>query len=145
MSIESVLESYKKGTFTTLSVSRPAKVRATCTDEISKISRYTNVRFGISYDNISQTIHKREEGELPSENQGLPWGQWENFPFTITHKGIRYLRFYATKDNIKTIWLKNGEVVQKSEILDELLSSEKSTKPLDNILTLTIKEENIIK
>jgi hypothetical protein len=52
------------------------------------------VRSGIDYDNISSVQEARETGELPSENAGLPWGEWAEFPYHIQHKGNDYARFY---------------------------------------------------
>ena len=144
MDIQALIEKYKKGTFTNLMTSRPGKVRKGVTDNIEKVTMYKGVRFGISYDNIKQTQDKRESGEIPTENAGLPWGAWDNYPFTISHKDNQYLRFYANKDQIKTVWKRNGEVVKKDEVKDLLLASEFRTPAEDKTLTLTIKVDNIL-
>lgn len=49
---------------------------------------------GKKYDNQKSVQEKRESGELPPVNLGLPWGIWELFPYIISHKGKKYLRFY---------------------------------------------------
>ena len=142
--IDSIITGYRKGTFTNLVTKRQARVRKSCTSNIDKITKYTNIRFGINYDNISQTKQKRQMGDIPQHNEGLPWGEWENYPYTIKHNGKRYLRFYAQSNKIKTTWIRDGVVVRKCEIDDMLLASERHDSSPDNIITLTIKEDNIV-
>lgn len=56
------------------------------------------VKTGLNYDNIASVQAKRDAGELPSENAGLPWGQWFDFPRVIEHKGEYYLRLYPANE-----------------------------------------------
>jgi deoxyribodipyrimidine photolyase-like uncharacterized protein len=143
--IKEIIEGYKKGTYINLKTQRLAKTKKGFTGELVKETLYKNARLGIIYDNISQTVKKRSEGELPQENQGLPWGEWELFPYIITHKGQRYLRAYVDKELIETIWWFNGIIVKKHEIEEFLLSSEINNKPItDKYLTLVLKEDSII-
>ncbi len=61
------------------------------------------VKVGMDYDNKASVQAKRESGELPATNAGLPWGTWFEFPRIITHNGNFYLRFYpATTDASQT-------------------------------------------
>ena len=91
-----------------------------------------------------QTKRKRREGELPRENQGLPWGEWMEYPYLIRHKGKHYLRLYVDRSAIRTNWYLNGEKIPKNEILDVLLSSEKSNKEsTDRYLTLTVNIQSL--
>lgn len=106
---------------------RPAKVRKTCVDIIQKHVRMVG-RVGLDYDNQKAVIAKRESGDLPAKNAGLPWGNWEIFPYLIEHKGAFYLRLYngTSKTMVPMVeWLLNGTVVPYEVIENELLASEK--------------------
>jgi len=138
------LKNYKKGTFITIETKRDAKVKKSCDVKIEKISIYKNARLGISYDNISQTQEKRQIGEAPKTNAGLPWGEWKIDGYVITHKGNDYLRIYADRDLIETTWLVNGIETSKEEISKHLLSSEINSNIKDKYLTLTINQINIM-
>jgi len=143
--IDQILENYQKGTYITLNTLRQAKVKKKCPHKIVKSSRYKSARLGISYDEMKQTQKLRREEELPKENAGLAWGRWLEFPFIIENKGKRYLRCYVNVNNIETTWLKDGKIVDKKDIEEYLLSSEKR-KPKEgvDIVTLTVKEENLV-
>lgn len=149
MNIEQFLKfasTYRKGSFASIVTEREGKtLKSAAGMSITKRSEMV-VRFGVDYENLKQTGEKRETGELPSENQGLPWGQWALngalFPYVIEHKGNYYLRCYANRGQIKTTWFLNGEPVKKSEIAHYLQASEK--KPCeDAILTMSVKASNI--
>lgn len=59
-------------------------------------------RMGIEYDNLKAVEAKRESGELPAVNAGLPWGQWSEYPWLIEHKGNYYVRLYnGTSASVK--------------------------------------------
>lgn len=143
--IQEVLKKYKGGTFTTIVSQRKAKTYKKCTADILKETVYKGARLGIGYDNMKQTQRGRNEGRLPSENMGLPWGEWHQYPYLITHKGNWYLRIYADVDKIKTYWFQDNERVSKDEIWDVLLASEKKNRSFDDkFLTLTINIKSII-
>lgn len=98
-------------------------------------------RTGIDYDNIAQVQEKRASGEKPAENQGLAWGEWETFPYTIQHKGKRYYRFsFAPNTKRETQYLLNGVIVPKDDIKRFCLASEFSTS---NSEVFNIAEPNI--
>ena len=65
------------------------------------------VRAGIDFANLAS---EREREEI----QELPWGTWESFPFTIQHKGERYVRLYPSS-NLETRFFANGKEVSKEE------------------------------
>jgi hypothetical protein len=91
-------------------------------------------RMGIDYDNMASVQAKRESGELPAENKGLPWGTWDIFPFMIEHKGAYYLRLYAgTSDKVKpeVHFFRNGQEVSKESIKADCLASETEEKTGD--------------
>jgi len=42
---------------------------------------------------VKEGIASGERGEV----QPLSWGEWEHFPYTITHNGARYYRLYPVE------------------------------------------------
>ncbi len=59
------------------------------------------VRAGIDYANLAAVKDGIASGER-SEVGPLPWGEWVQFPFIISHKGNEYVRLYpASFDNLK--------------------------------------------
>jgi len=101
------------------------------------------IRGGIDYDNMRATREGREDGTLPQENAGLPWGEWAIFPFVITHKGNEYIRLYPASMDlpIKTQYFIDGKAADKEACQTLCLASEfsKGEKPL----CFTVKLENI--
>ena len=73
--------------------SKPLKTRKGVTDKVRKVTNLV-VRAGFAYDNMGVVKEGRENGSLPEENTGLPWGEWAEYPFHIQHKGTDYVRFY---------------------------------------------------
>jgi hypothetical protein len=112
---------------------------------VEKVSRIV-VRGGIDYDNIKSVQEKRESGELPSENAGLPWGQWAEFPFHIQHKEQDYLRLYPASGLEfipKVEYYLNGELSTKDAIESLVLKSELPKPNDERPDCMTIKVENI--
>ena len=105
------------------------------------------VRTGVTYDNTADTIAGREDGTLPSENAGLPWGSWVRFPYHISHKGTDYVRLYLLADHVPTsAYTIDGTPASKSDVLALVTPSkarEMTTPPARDLLTLTVKAENI--
>ena len=104
------------------------------------------IRGGIEYDNQKVVQEGRESGALPEENAGLPWGEWAEYPFHITHKGSDYARFYTASGldfQPKTEYYLNGELSTKAKVEPFCLKSEfrKSDEPLP--LAMTIKADNV--
>ena len=104
------------------------------------------IRGGIEYDNQGVVIEGRENGSLPEENAGLPWGQWAEYPFHIEHKGSDYARFYSASGiafEPKVEYYLNGELTTKAAIEPLCLASEfrKSDEPAP--LAMTIKADNV--
>jgi hypothetical protein len=95
-----------------------------------------SLRSGGSYDNLKSTKEARANGDAPAENAGLPWGQWEVYPYQIGHKGKEYSRVYFKR--CKVIYLLNGKRVQKREVAHML----KASKP-NKGETFTVTSENI--
>lgn len=136
----------KKGANLSAEWKRPMKVRKTAGEiSVEKVTKCV-VRGGIDYDNIGVVKEGREDGTLPQENAGLPWGEWIAFPFHIAHKGNDYLRLYPASGiefTPKTTYYLNGEEVGKDIVEPLCLASEfkvNEQKPL----CFTIKAESLV-
>jgi hypothetical protein len=115
----------KKGQIVSFHTVREMKVRKG-QDPIQKESWFL-ARVGVSYDNIQNVKDKREDGRLPEENAGLPWGQWLEYPHVIGHKGEEYVRCSTlknsnTKGRVK--YLRNGAEISREEAQLACLASE---------------------
>lgn len=107
-------------------------------------------RAGIAYENLKQVKEAIEAGER-GEVEPLPWGQWKQYPYHITHKEKDYFRFYpATGNGQKPCveYFVNGKEVTRDEYESHLTESAKkpSDKPCfvveaSNILNLKGKGE----
>jgi hypothetical protein len=119
------------GQFVGVSWVRRMKTRKGVTDTLTKSVRST-VMVGADYDNRQSVIEARASGDAPTENAGLPWGNWvhglENR--VIENKGKFYLRIYPVKNAdgtpraCKTIFRRNGEIVAKATLQALCLASE---------------------
>jgi hypothetical protein len=131
-----------KGQFASLRTVRPIKVRKGKA-EILKDSTFT-CRVGVNYDNIAAVKEGREDGTLPSENAGLPWGEWLVFPYVIAHKGCHYFRCTTVHNEHaipKVRFLRNGVEISKDEAKADALASEFYDK--DDTEVFTVKVESI--
>lgn len=85
-------------------------------------------RAGINYDNKASVQEKRESGELPEKNAGLPWGEWFQHPYLIINKEHTqlYVRLYPTPNCVvKAKYFLNGAPVDSFEDVREfVLASE---------------------
>lgn len=110
-----------KGQFVGCLWQRPMKVKAGVLANVTK-TVLTTVQVGVNYENRECVQEARANGEAPAKNAGLPWGEWENFPHTITHKGQRYVRLYPVKDAegkpraCKTVYRINGVRATKAQV-----------------------------
>jgi hypothetical protein len=133
------------GQFVILRTVRDVKVRKGTPGHYQKDSTFT-CRAGVNYDNIGAVKEKRESGELPAENAGLPWGEWLIFPYLIRHNGAHYFRCTSVNNNpvcVPTVrFLRNGVEVSKDEVRAIALASEfrEEETPRD---VFTVKVENI--
>ena len=120
----------------------------TITGEAPVVEKVTSIviRGGVEYDNQKVVMEGRDDGTLPEENAGLPWGQWVEYPFHIEHKGSDYARFYAASGlsfEPKVEYYLNGELTTKAIVEPLCLASEfrKSDDPMP--LCMTIKADNV--
>ena len=115
----------RKGQIVSLHTVRDMKVRKGQAP-IQKESWFLT-RIGVNYDNIQNVKDKREDGRLPQENQGLPWGQWVEFPYVIEHKGELYVRCSKLRNENapgKVKFFRNGSEISREEAVAACLASE---------------------
>jgi hypothetical protein len=111
---------------------------------VEKVTRIV-VSSGKTYDNQALVKEGREDGSLPAENAGLPWGQWVEFPYHITHKDTDYVRFYSASGvafDPKVEYYLDGVLTDKATIQPLCLASEFPNRQ-DAPLAMTVKCENV--
>ena len=122
----------RKGQIATITTERPLRVRKG-QPPITKISTF-QCRVGVDYDNIQTVREKRESGELPEENAGLPWGKWITFPYVIEHSGTYYFRCTRIRNNFRprTTYIREGAIISREEAEAAALASEFRQTESDN-------------
>jgi hypothetical protein len=132
----------RRGQIATLDIERPVKMKKGYATAV-KISTI-QVRLGVGYDNIKAVQVKRDRGELPSDNQGLPWGEWVIPNFLLEHNGKQYLRCATinSKMRVEPRYYRDGKEVSIDVIRGEALSSEFSKR--ESLDVFNIKLENIV-
>lgn len=129
----------KKGQFVSFKTERNLKVKKNQTP-IVKVSEFI-ARIGVDYDNMQSVKTKRENGELPEENQGLAWGEWVKFPYLIAHKDQFYLRCSTTKNSHqkgKVKYYRNGVEISKEEAKAASLASEFYDKEDQDVFNIKV-------
>jgi len=119
----------RKGQIVTVHARREMKTRKAVVSTVEKESVF-QAQVGVDYDNKARVIEKRESGELPTENAGLPWGQWVQFPYVIEHKGNFYFRFSVVRNNFipSVKYFIDGVETTKEQITPLCLASEFAEK-----------------
>lgn len=141
--ILSLIDSKKRGQFFSITWSKILPVKKNYEKYTIKKTSIAVVRIGVKYDNIRAVAEKRVSGELPSTNQGLPWGEWDIPGYTIKHKGKIYLR----------VSLVPGSKIKSEYHVDSFLATEDIARQMclakafpnrkESIDVLTIDIENI--
>jgi transcription elongation factor GreA-like protein len=127
------LKSLRKGSFAIARiVSKKKPLKAFAQHDITKVVLCT-VRTGIEYRN------QKEVKESGKEVGSLPWGEWETYPYLITHKGNRYLRLYIGQ-SMKVIYFVDGVKVS-ANVAKQMLPK---TKPSQKPLCITVKESGLV-
>jgi len=143
--VNQVMEIAPKGANIVLEWTRNAKTRKGA-PQVRKMVRMVG-RVGLTYDNIGAVKEKRENGELPKENQGLAeWAEWVKFPFLIKNKksGQLYLRLYkgtSAKNPPHRQFIMDGQAVSFEAVEAHLLASEKGSH--DNTDCFIVKIEDL--
>lgn len=98
------------------------------------------VRAGVDYDAMKSVQAKRQAGELPQANAGLPWGEWVLFPRVIGHKGTLYFRFSRPSfaADMSIAFLRDGQPVAKELLRGDCLASEFQERQDLDCLTLKL-------
>lgn len=92
------------------------------------------VMTGVEYRNLAAN-NDRETG-------GLPWGEWAQYPYLITHKGTYYARLYTVDGTIRTTYKIDGRIVTREAFLDMLTPSTRNpSRPVGG--TITVKVDNL--
>ena len=124
----------KKASFQSVtwkSIKTPAaKFKAVKLETVSK----QVVRAGIDFANLASEKEREEIAHLP-------WGEWETFPFTLTHKGERYVRLYPS-GVAETTYFADGKEVTKEEFQGYQRPSDISSGSIKKCFN--VKEENLI-
>jgi hypothetical protein len=134
----------KKGTFATVTSTRPCKVRKG-SPVVTKTTKYRNVRLGCSYDSLART--KAEKGvtttaEARALNKGLNgmvYAKESDYPYikTSVKTGKQYAVLTLNKNSkFDTVYTLNGKEVSKAEVEPYLLASEKSKGEMPSVLNI---------
>ena len=104
-------------------------------------------RKGIDYDNMKAVIEKRENGELPSTNQGNWFVHDPDVKGLVRHKskGTPYVQLFvgtSTKTHPESYFLLDGQKVELEEIAPFIKANEKKTEKGE---TFICKIENMIR
>ena len=127
------LQTLRKGSFAIARiVSKKKPLKAYAQHDITKVILCT-VRTGIEFRN------QKEVKESGKEVGSLPWGEWEAYPYAITHKGNRYLRLYLGQ-SLKVFYLVDGVKVAANVAKQMLPKIKPSQKPL----CITVKESGLV-
>jgi len=103
-------------------------------------------RSGITYDNMGDVIEGREDGTLPAENAGLPWGEWIVFPYHVGHKGADYVRLYPAKGaKVTATYTVDGRPATREEVLGMMTPSARAkAENGETPLCFTLKAANVV-
>lgn len=130
--VQNVIDKAPKGANIVLEWTRDCKTRKGIANSIRKAVRMIG-RVGLTYDNIGKVVEKRENGELPKENAGLPtWAEWMKYPYVIRNRnsGQLYLRLYkGTSEKIRPAvrFILDGKETSREAITPFVLKSEVET------------------
>lgn len=133
MNKHTALKTIRKGTFAIARIVSKKKPLASYKQhDITKVVLCT-VRTGIEYRNLKAV----KESDI--EVQSLPWGEWADYPYLITHKGNRYIRLYLGQ-SMKVFYLVDGVKVA-SDVAKAMLPK---TKPIKKPNCITVKESGLV-
>jgi hypothetical protein len=119
-----IIDGYNKGVFSIVEMEKTLKVKKGF-QPITKKSSF-QVQLGVEYDNKKSVQEKRADGTLPAENAGLPWGEWLQYPYVITHKGEQYLRVSLFNGTFKptAAYYQNGVEITREQAQAQAYASE---------------------
>lgn len=128
----------RKGQIVTIVSERAMRVRKG-QQPITKRSEF-QCRVGVNYDRIKDVIAKRESGELPKENAGLPWGTWVEFPYVIEHKGEFYVRCTSLDNDFyrEPLYTRAGDAISREEAQASCLASEFADRDNNDVFNIRL-------
>lgn len=138
--IRKAVKDRRNGTFMSLTYDKMLPVRAAYKDKTVYRKTTVVVRCGVEYNNITSVIDKRKDGNLPKENEGLPWGKWKEYPYFIEHNGKTYLRCATVKGaKPNSVYYVDGVQTDKDKISS--IIRKESSNDMD---IFTINIDNIV-
>jgi hypothetical protein len=141
--LKHIITAKQKGSFSHLIWEKQLPVRKAFNGVTVVKRTQGTVRAGVTYDNMGAVQTKRETGILPSENAGLTWGTWSEFPFFISYKGAQYLRVSLDRNNkLESEYYINGVKASKEQA--QMYCTKAAFPDGAKPDVLTIKVDNII-
>jgi hypothetical protein len=140
--LQLIIDNTNAGRFTRVEWERLLKVKKGV-DPIIKATSAT-LTLGTSYDSKAIVKEKRENGDLPAENAGLPWGEWLQYPWVIAHKGEQYLRCSVVKNDRnppKVSFFQGGVEISRDQAKAQAYASEFYDR--DDLIVFNLKAESI--
>lgn len=81
-----------------------------------------------------------------TETGALPWGEWSEYPHIVTHKGKDYARLYVVDGTIKTVYMVDGDVVDRDTFGGYLTPSQRNAgRPNGGCITVALDNVKVIK
>ena len=103
---------------------------------LSKVVRAT-VRTGIDYANLAVN-----DGV---DTGSLPWGEWAEFPYVVTHKGSDYARLYVADGSVRTAYFVDGAEVSREDFLAYLTpSARQARRPNGGTITVRLVSRRLL-
>ena len=147
MQIQDILKGLNApGAFVRVSWESDVAVAAAHKNHAVRKSVTAVVRSGITYDNVGDVIVGREDGTLPAENAGLPWGEWIVYPLHVAHKGADYVRLYPAKGGkVTATYTVDGREATREEVLAMMTPSARAkAEDGEAPLCFTVKAANVV-
>jgi len=77
-----------------------------------------------------------------TETGALPWGEWSNYPYVVTHREQDYFRLYTVDGTVRTTYYVDGMDVEREHFLSFLTPSQRNpSRP--NGGCITVKASNV--
>ena len=117
-------------------------------DKVQKITYYTNIGLGISYENATNNKLARNGEEANFEAEKPKGMTWEHYPFILRsdkNPDQKYLRMqYYSNTKVKSLYLVNGKLATPQQVETIKAFSPKSNS--DSLIkVVSVKLENVVK
>lgn len=77
-----------------------------------------------------------------TETGALPWGEWAEFPHIVAHKGKEYARLYTLDGTIRSVYMVDGEPVDR-DTFNGYLTPSAANRPAPKGGCITVALDNI--